>query len=131
MIMKIFDIIKNQTGQTLVTLLVFIVVATAVTSTAVAILINTTRSSSILGESIKATQIADSGAENALLRLLRDPNYIGETLSIGQGTATVSVTGSNPKTITSIGTIGNYKSTVQVIVTYNNTMSVSSWNYVY
>ena len=129
--MKTLGFFRDQSGQTLVTLLVFIVVATAVTSTAVAILINTTRSSSILGESIKATQIADSGAENALLRLLRDPNYTGETLTVGEGTAIVSVTGSDPKTITSTGTIGNYKKTVQVIVTYNNTMSVSSWNYVY
>lgn len=129
--MKTLKFIQNQSGQTLVTLLVFIVVAMAVTSTAVAVLINTTRSSSILGESIKANQIADSGAENALLRLLRDPNYTGEVLTVGAGTATITVTGTNPKTITSTGTIGNYKKTVQVVVNYNNTMSVSSWNYVY
>ncbi len=129
--MDIISTIKDRSGQTLVTLLVFIVVATAVTSTAVAVLINTTRSSSIIGQSITATQIADSGAENALLRLLRNPNYTGETLTVGNGTATITVSGSNPKTINSIGKIGDFQKTVQVIVTYNNTMSVTSWNYVY
>lgn len=123
--------INYQSGQTLVTLLVFIIIAATVTMTATVVLLNTTQSSSIETNNIIATQIADSGAENALLRLLRDPTYTGETLSIGEGTATISVTGSNPITITSTGTIGNYKKTVQVIVTYNNTMSVSSWNYVY
>lgn len=129
--MKSPSIVKSQSGQTLITLLVFIVVATAVTSTAVAVLINTTRSSSILGQSITATHIAESGAENALLRLLRDPNYAGETLAVGAGTATITVTGSTTKTITSIGTIGDFQKTVQVVVTYNNTMTVSSWNYSY
>ncbi len=129
--MDIISTIKDRSGQTLVTLLVFIVVATAVTSTAVAVLINTTRSSSIIGESITATQIADSGAENALLRLLRDPNYTGETLTVGNGTATITVSGSNPKTINSVGKIGDFQKTVQVVVTYNSTMSVTSWSYVY
>lgn len=129
--MDIISTIKDRSGQTLVTLLVFIVVATAVTSTAVAVLINTTRSSSIIGESITATQIADSGAENALLRLLRDPNYSGETLTVGNGTATITVSGSNPKTINSVGRIGDFQKTVQIVVTYNNTMSVTSWSYVY
>ncbi|CAN5209201.1 hypothetical protein BH09PAT2_BH09PAT2_05200 [soil metagenome] len=129
--MKLSTILKDQSGQTLVTLLVFIVVATAVTSTAVAVLINTTRSSSIIAQSITASHIADSGAENALLRLLRDPNYIGETLTVGSGIATITVTGTTAKTITSIGKIGNFQKTVQVVVTYNNNMTVSSWTYTY
>lgn len=124
--------IDLRAGQTLITLLVFIVVATTITTTAVAILLNTTESSSIASNAISATQIADSGAENAILRLIRDPSYTGEDMDIGNGNAHISVSGTNPKTITSIGSINNFKKTVQVIVTYNNNiMSVSSWNYVY
>lgn len=122
----------NKKGQTLVTLLVFILVATVVTTTAVAVLLNTTRASSIIGDSTIAAQIADSGAENALLRLLRDPDYPGETLPVGDGVATVTVTGTDPKTITSVGSIDNFRKTVQVTVTYtDNIMSVSSWRFVY
>ena len=129
--MNIAWIKHNRSGQTLVTLLVFIVVATAITSTAVAVLINTTRSSSILGQSVTATQVADSGVENALLRLLRDPNYTGETLTVGNGTATVTVTGTTTKTITSIGRIGTFQKTAVVVVAYNDTISITSWNYSY
>ena len=131
--MKLFSFTYNsRAGQTLVTLLVFMVVATAVTTTAVAVLTNTTRSSSILGSTIEATHIADSGAENALMRLIRNPDYTGETLTVGDGSALITVTGTTTKTITSIGTIGNYKKTVQIIVTYtNNVLTVSSWTYTY
>lgn len=124
--------INYQAGQTLVTLLVFVVIAAAVTSASVAILLNTTQASSIAANSVIAAHIADSGAENALLRLLRNPDYPGETLPVGDGEAQVNVTGTDPKTITSTGIIGDFQRTVQVVVTYNNNiMSVSSWNYSY
>ncbi len=130
--MKNTHSINYRSGQALVTLLVFIVIAAVVTTTAVAILLNTTQSSSIAGNSIIAAQIADSGAENALLRLLRDPDYPGEVLPVGDGSASIVVTGTDPKTIVSTGTVGNFKKTVEVVVTYNdNIMSVSSWNYTY
>lgn len=121
-----------QSGQTLVTLLVFVLIAASITTAAVAVLLNTTQASSNATNSIVAAQIADSGAENALLRLLRNPNYAGETLPVGEGEAQIVVTGTDPKTITSTGVIRDFKKTVQVIVTYNNNiMSVSSWNYIY
>ncbi len=121
-----------QAGQTLITVLVFIIIASVVTTTAVAVLLNTTQSSSITSNSIVAAQIAESGAENALLRILRDPNYTGEILPVGEGSAQIQVTGTDPKTITSTGTIGDFQKTVQVVITYNNNiMSVSSWTFIF
>ena len=92
-------------------------------------MINASQGTSRLEGRILASQVAESGMENALLLLLRNPNYVGETLTVGTGTATITVTGnSTTKTITSIGRINNYLQTVEVIVTYNNTiMTITSW----
>ncbi|MFA9288341.1 MAG: hypothetical protein ACEQSA_00480 [Weeksellaceae bacterium] len=125
---KHLNVLKDQTGQTMITLLVFMVVAISVTSTAVVVTINNSQGSSDVSRGIEANQIAESGAENALFRLLRDPTYAGESLAVGNGTATVTVTGTDPKTITSVGRVVNTVKTIQVIITYtNNIMTISSW----
>ena len=117
----------DKSGQTLVTLLVFSMVAMLVASTAVVIVINSAlaTNSTLLGT--QALQIAESGAENSLLRLLRDPHYAGETLSVGEGTATSVVTGTTPKTMTITGNINGFQRKVIVIVTYTDTMTIQSW----
>ncbi|OGK35932.1 hypothetical protein A3A93_05785 [Candidatus Roizmanbacteria bacterium RIFCSPLOWO2_01_FULL_38_12] len=119
---------NSQKGQTLVTLLVFVVVATSITAAATAIMINTSQASSQVENSFVSTGVAEGGIENALIRLLRNPNYTGETLPIGNGTATITVTGTDPKTITSIGVDGTHTKTIQVNVTYNdNIMTITDW----
>ena len=69
--------IWSEAGQTLVTLLVFVVIATSITAAATAIMINTSQAASQVEKSFITTGVAESGIENALLRLLRDPNYTG------------------------------------------------------
>ncbi len=120
---------KLQSGSSLVMLLVFAVVATTVAAAAVAVMINVSQGTSKIEGRIMASQVAESGMENALLRLLRNPNYVGESnLAVGNGTADITVTGTNPKTITSIGRINNYLQTIEVVVTYNDTiMTITSW----
>ena len=122
-------------GQTLVTLLVFVVIATSITAAATAIMINTSQAASQVEKSFITTGVAESGIENALLRLLRDPNYTGTgyngepALTIGDATATVTVTGTNPKTITSVGLEGTHTKTIEVSVTYNNNiMTITDWH---
>ena len=109
-----------QKGQALVTLLFFVLISLTITSAAIIIIIANSISASRFQEGTGAYYTAESGVENALLRLLRDPNYTGETLIIGTGTATVTVSGANPKTIVSIGQNGNFKRTVQAQATYSN-----------
>lgn len=117
-----------QKGQTLVTLLVFSVVALTVATTAVTIMINVSQATNRVEGHVNATQTAESGMENALLRLLRDPSYTGETLPVGSGSVVITVTGSNPKTVTAVGTVNSHIKTIQSTVTYTNgIMSVTSW----
>jgi len=110
---------KLQKGQALITLLIFVVISISITSAAVMIIIINSISSTRYQEGVISYYIAESGLENASLRMLRDPNYAGETLAVGGGTAVVVVTGSNPKIATSTGTIGNFKRKVQVKMNYN------------
>ena len=117
-----------KAGQALITLLIFMVVAITLTAGAIAILINNTLSTSKIEQTQLAYATAESGAENAILRLLRNPNYTGETLSINGGTATIQITGTEPKVITSVGTVGNFIRTLEIRVGYtNNILTVSSW----
>lgn len=112
---------KNfQKGQALITLLFFVLISLTITTGAIIIIIANSISVSKFQEGTLAYYVAESGAENALLRLLRDPNYTGETLTVGVGTAVITVTGTNPKTVVAVGLNGNFKRTVQVEMNYNN-----------
>ena len=62
----------------------------------------------------QAYSVAESGAENAIIRLLRDKAYVGETLAVGDNTATITVSGINPYVIISAGRAGNFVRKVEV-----------------
>lgn len=109
-----------QRGQALITLLFFVLVSLTITSAAIIIIIINHISVSRSQEGTIAYYMAESGVENALLGILRDPNYTGETLTIGTGTAVITVTGTNPKTVVSVGQNGNFKRRVSAQMNYNN-----------
>ena len=116
---------KNHKGQALVTLLLFVLVAMTAITSAITTVISNTRAASVEQQGIDAYYVAEAGAENALMRLLRDPNYSGEVLPVGNNSATITVSGS---TITSVGQVSNLLRTVQVITSYNNSqLTISSW----
>lgn len=120
--------LNNQKGTALVVLLVFAVVAITVTTAATTIAIVNTQGTTELAGGEGVYFVAESGVENAVLRLLRDPTYSGETLSVGAGSATITITGSGTITITSVGTLGNNKKTLQVVGTLsNNEFTQTSW----
>lgn len=112
----------------MIMLLVFVAIGIVVISSVALSMFLSTRESSNLQEGTIAYDIAESGVENAILRLLRNPNYTGETLPVGTGSTTVTVSGTNPKTITSIGTHGNFSRTLQVQVTdVSGFSTITSW----
>ena len=118
-------------GQTLAILLVFMAVAITVATTAAMILMGAQKSTSSLEVSSDAYLVAEGGMEDALMRLLRDPNFAGETLTVGDGIATISATGQGA-TLISTGQVGNYRRTIQVTTSFaGNVLSVTSWQEIY
>jgi uncharacterized membrane protein len=119
-----------EKGQALVTLLFFIIIAVTITSAAVVMIIVNSLNGMKFQQGETTYQIAESGADNAMLRLLRNPNYTGEVLTIGQGTANIQVTGngtgSNPYIILSKGQVGNFVRKIQITATYNNSLLTPS-----
>lgn len=119
---------SNKLGQAMIMLISFVAIAvTVITSGLINMLINTTAATRTqVGDT--AYSVAESGVENALIRLLRDSSYVGETLTVGTGNAVVTVTGSNPKTIISTGTYGAFKRKITVVASDSaGILSVTSW----
>ncbi len=111
---------KNwQKGQALVTLLFFMLIGITVTSSAIAVLITNAAGTSYSDQGTQSYYIAESGIEDAILKLIRNPSYTssGYTISVGGGTATVKVSGGYA---TSSGMLANTVRKIQVQTVYNN-----------
>lgn len=120
---------EKRKGQGLIVLIVLVAMALTIISSAVTSNVINSISTTRTQEGESARDIAESGIENALLRLLRDSNYVGETLSVGSGSATITVSGTNPKTIVAVGNIGTYRRTITVTATETNgVLSVTTWS---
>lgn len=120
----------NNSGQALIALVIFMVVATIIISGAVTVIVVNSKTTGKFYQGVVSYDIAEAGIENALIRLLRDPNYTGETLTIGSDTTTIQVTGGGeiPYTITSTSQVGNFKRTIQATAEYNNSiLTINSW----
>lgn len=119
---------KKQGGQALVMLLAFMAIALTLTTAATSVTIANTQATSEYELGQDALSIAETGIDNAILRLLRDPTYTGETLNIGNGTVTITVSGSPNKTITSRATSGGFVRNVQAVVNQSgNVLTLTSW----
>lgn len=117
-----------KSGQALVLLIVLMVVGLTITSAAVVYVIVNSRAATSFSRGEVAYGVAESGAENAILRLVRNPNYNGETLTVGSGIATITVSGSSTKTIVSEGAVGDFRRKIQVTGSYiNNIFTASNW----
>lgn len=121
---------NRESGQTLVMLMAFMAMAVTLTSAAVVVTVASIQATSVYSVGQNALNLAETGADNAVLRLTRDNSYSGETLTLPGGVAIISITGSAPtKTITSEGVAGQYRRKVQVTVNQsNNTVSVTGWS---
>ena len=119
---------SRNAGQALITLLFFIIIAITITTTAVVVSLVNALSTSYLDQANSAYYVAEAGAENALIKLLRNPLYTGETMNVDLGTAVISVTGTSPIIITSSGRIFNSLRKIQVEAVFTNeVLVVNSW----
>jgi Tfp pilus assembly protein PilX len=120
--------IKNDRGMALVTVLIFSVVAIIVITLGITLMIIQTGSSSKATSSKKAIFVAESAMENALIRLLRNPSYAGETLTFSDGTATIIVTGNTTKTVSVSSDVFSSNRTIEVVLSeLNGVNSIISW----
>lgn len=119
---------NKERGQALVTLLYIIMIGTAITSAVVIIMLVNIMGGGTMQQGELAYYAAESGIENALLNLLRNPSYSGETINLGSGSVTTEVTSQNPLTIVATGKYYNTARKIQVQTVYNNNvLSISSW----
>lgn len=118
----------QQQGQALVLLLVIMVVAITVISAAVIVTLVNSQGTARQVQGQYAFDIAETGVENALLRLLRDPDFPGETIFVNGGETISTVSGSPAQTIAAHGKLGNFTRIIQVGITYNNNvLNIISW----
>lgn len=123
---------KSQSGQTLIVLLVFMIIAITVTTATIALTVNNSKATSKEEASMTALSVAEGGAENAVLRLLRDPDYSGETLTIGDGTAKISILNGDPIVATVEGQYNDYIRKVQLTASYTNGFfRILSWKEIF
>jgi Tfp pilus assembly protein PilV len=124
---------KSQSGMALVTVLIFSAIAMIVVVTGISLVTITTQSSREFLQGQEALHITESGVENALMRLLRDPTYSGEVLTVGEGTATIVVDQFNgDRTITVTGEVGSAIRQIEVqSMDESGITSVVSWKEVF
>ena len=123
-------IVIQNSGQTLVSLMIFMVTAIIIITAAVAVIIINSKATSKFYQGIVSYDLAEVGIENAIIRLLRNPSYTGETLVLEDKTVEIQVSGAGTGsyTIISSGTNGNFKRTIQATASYNdNILNISSW----
>ncbi len=119
----------NEAGQTLIALLIFMLVAMTVTIAATAVAIINIQSNNGLSNGQTALVTANSGIENALLSLERNPTYTGSTMSLNNGTDTISISGTGTLTIVSVATVGRFQRTVTATATQTGSIiTLSSWS---
>lgn len=127
--MKKLYIVTRKSGHIAIMLVLIIMMLSIITTAAVALAFSTTQDTTTLSRGERALSIAESGAENAILRLLRDPSYAGEyNLPIGTGDATITVVGNAPYVITSTAVSGDMTREIQVEASIiSGELSVVSW----
>jgi len=120
--------IKNSKGQALISLVFFTMIGMAIATAAILATLSSTIASSKFQSGTLTFSESESGAENAYLRLLRDPNYKGETMTINGATVISTVSGSTNITIDTKATSGSFSRSVEVKLQYTNGKYViQSW----
>ena len=120
---------KNIQGHVLVILLFFMVLAVTVITASVSLMILTSSSTTLYVAGNQARTVAEAGIENAIIRLLRDPNYSGENdLAISAGSVDITVTGEASKTVIATGEIDKQIKKIEAQMNINNNvLTITSW----
>lgn len=120
--------INLQSGQALLMLVFITLIALTIIASAAVVVSGNISSASVMEQGNHAYNIAESGVEEALIRMLRDPNYAGTggtPMSINGGTVSIVVSNG---VITSTGVYNKNVRKIQAQTVYNNNvLTISSW----
>lgn len=123
---------KKDSGQALVVLMVIVAMMLTITAAAVMVTISSAQATSKYHLGEEAYLLAQSGVEMAILSLLRNPNYTGETMALGPGQVEITVSGGNSKIVTATAIDTGFRRTVRVSGSFvNNSFVLQSWEEVY
>jgi hypothetical protein len=76
----------------------------------------------------EAFSIADGCMEEAFERMRLSTSYAGGSLNVSNGSCTITLSGSNPYTITVLGTTGNFNKKIEAVISITNKIiTINSW----
>jgi len=114
-----------QKGQIFITMLFFVIIGVTIILAETIVLFTNILSASTTEQGTNAYYVAESGIEEALLRLNRNPGYPGGVLTVGLGSAVIQV---GNGIITAAGTYSNTIKKIQVqTVNSNGALKIVSW----
>ena len=114
-----------QKGQIFITMLFFVIIGVTIILAETIVLFTNILSASTAEQGSSAYYVAESGIEEALLRLNRNPGYAGGTLTVEQGEAEIQVSNG---VITVTGTYANTIKKIQAQTVYDNgALKILSW----
>ena len=120
-----FKILLYQKGQVFITMLFFVIIGVTIISAETIVLFTNILSGATAEQGANAYYVAESGIEEALLQLNRNPSYSGGSLTVGSGNAVIQV---NNGIATSAGTYANSIKKIQVQTVKNNgALKIVSW----
>jgi len=120
-----FKIPAYQKGQIFITMLFFVIIGVTIILAETIVLFTNILSASTAEQGTNAYYVAESGIEEALLRLNRNPGYAGGVLTVGGGNAVVQVSNG---IITATGTYANTIKKIQVQTVNNKgVIKIVSW----
>ena len=119
----------RSSGQALLTVIFIAVIGVLITTGALYALLNNINTATLKEVGTMTHSAAESGIENALIRLIRNPSYTGETMIFDDNrTVVVTVTGTSSQTITATATMGFVTQRVSVVIHYNEgVLMIDSW----
>ena len=128
--MRVRKLHKNTSGQILTSVLVFMAFGLSVIALSATLTIINIQNTAKYAQSEQASNYAEAGAEEAILRLIRDPSYSGGNLALAaDAVIAIQITANgDSRTVISSATYNGFTKKVQVVASLaNNKATLVSW----
>lgn len=122
----------NSNGQILTSVIVFVAFGLSVIAMSAVLTIINIQNSANNAQSLQALVYAETGTEEAVINLIRNPSYAGGTFTMGSTSVVVTVSGGiSDKTILSTANYNGFTKKIESHVNLsNNTVVITSWRQV-